>query len=223
MHSYAFIRCFAVDDVNDRPTRTAMIQITKLEESGIRGIRKLSDLPVFSTYVPDHKSLNRRLRKKMLALAETVPDVVTNTANGTPQFDNKWLSATNLFKDPEPSIQAVVSSAEQVANKIATAVGKPDTLAVFSMWCIVGRLGLTGHPHRHKGTLSGVYYVDAGKQGKDSGGNIQFFAPRGPKDQPTHAVVPASGLVLMFPSKLMHSVSAYSSSEPRIVISFNLK
>src|SRR3546814_1007077 len=89
------------------------------------------------------------------------------------------------------------------------------------MWSINSRSGMEGRRHEHEGAISAAYYVDAGTSSECAGGQLQFYA-EATKPSPTHAVTPRDGLLIMFPSRLHHSVSRYSSDYPRIVISANL-
>src|SRR3546814_7831298 len=85
------------------------------------------------------------------------------------------------------------------------------------MWSINSRSGMEGRRHEHEGAISAAYYVDAGTSSECAGGQLQFYA-EATKPSPTHAVTPRDGLLILFPSRLHHSVSRYSSDYPRIVI-----
>lgn len=174
--------------------------------------------------MPDYDELNMRLRKKLLALADSYPDTVSHNPSGRSYFENKWLSKSGLHKDPDEAIQTFVEFVLGWANKLAGDSGREASLAIRSMWCIIGRQGLTGSAHGHGGTMSCAYYVDPGNPQTEGSGNIQFYAPgTSPEtDKPVHVVAPRSGLLLLFPSHMKHSVSAYSGTKPRIVISCNL-
>lgn len=184
-------------------------------------------VPVQLWTIPDHKALNERLRGSLLAMAETVPDTVTNSAYGESYFENKWLSKPDLHQNPDPDIQAFCRIAETAANDLVGTKKANSGLSIHSMWCIVGQPGVVGRQHNHRGKLSGAYYVDAGNPAAGNGGNLQFFAPDRATgkvpDNPTHAVIPKPGLMVLFPSELMHRVPAYTGTDPRIVISFNLR
>jgi hypothetical protein len=83
-------------------------------------------------------------------------------------------------------------------------------------WANVMRAGSHHLAHRHGNTgWSGVYYLEAGDP--DSGGAITFARGR-----EVETVVPRAGLLLLFPSDLLHSVGTYAGTAPRISVAFNL-
>jgi len=105
------------------------------------------------------------------------------------------------------------------------------------MWCIVGQTGLTGRRHAHGGKVSGVYYVDSGSGEDPESGALQFFpswrkaiwsarhlwdARIAEYRHGVPTIVPQSGLLVLFPSHLQHSVKRYVGTRERIVVSFNL-
>lgn len=194
------------------------------------------DVPYMAVSVPDYEGLNARLRETLTAISRTVPDAVSNMASGQSYFVNKWLSKSDLHLNPDRDIRSLVKFAEQTASREFPGTGSED-LSVKSMWAIIGDTGLEGERHGHEGKVSAAYYVDVGSSGPDEGGELQFFEERGsrfwrrvraylgikPKEPPpSYAVSPRSGLLVLFPSALVHSVSRYSGSDPRIVISINL-
>lgn len=111
---------------------------------------------------------------------------------------------------------------EKSANRYFSRQSDSMPISVFSMWSIISQPGLKGVPHDHEGQVSCAYYVDVGSVGKKDGGLLGFYMDGGNKP-PTHTVIPKTGHLYLFPSSLPHSVSSYQGSEPRIVISANLK
>jgi uncharacterized protein (TIGR02466 family) len=110
------------------------------------------------------------------------------------------------------------------------------------MWANVNRSGHSNEVHSHPGAYwSGVYYVDDGGIGADPalGGELEFLDPRGPlpvMNAPhlgfagpgglsagaSERVVPKPGLLVLFPSWLMHQVRPYRGNATRISVAFNL-
>ena len=111
------------------------------------------------------------------------------------------------------------------------------------MWANVSRAGASNQTHAHPGAYwSAVYYVDDGYQGsadKRLGGELVFVDPRfpmvrmrtpdlrplGTDGEPQHHEVwfrPRTGMLVMFPSWLQHSVRPYLGSGTRISIAVNV-
>jgi uncharacterized protein (TIGR02466 family) len=98
-------------------------------------------------------------------------------------------------------------------------------------WGAVNRQGHYNTVHVHPlGTWSGVYYVDPGEMGTDSSdGNLEFAHPVPaaamtffPSVLPSARLVrPQAGLMILFPSYLLHSVRMYRGGRPRICVPFN--
>ena len=107
-------------------------------------------------------------------------------------------------------------------------------------WFNINRLGDYHDPHNHPyAYLSGTYYVRVpesrateGNRGDVRPGCITFYDPRGsvnmtaikddPQVEPEFTVSPKPGMILLWPSFLMHYVHPNLSDDPRISISFNL-
>ncbi|MCH7816963.1 MAG: 2OG-Fe(II) oxygenase [Proteobacteria bacterium] len=179
-------------------------------------------LPFVTVQIPDHESLNARLREKIIHMSETIPDVVSNLKSGQSFFANKWLSKSNLHLSDDPDFLAVAHFAREMTKHLTQVAQGKSELEVTSMWCMVSRSGLTGRPHNHKGLISAAYYVDPGSSGNEHGGELLFFAQPQRAGRPTHCMTPKAGCLLLFPSYLFHAVSNYRSTTPRIVISVNL-
>jgi len=111
------------------------------------------------------------------------------------------------------------------------------------MWANVSRAGASNQTHAHPGAYwSAVYYVDDGYQGsadKRLGGELVFVDPRfpmvrmrtpdlrplGTDGEPQHHEVwfrPRTGMLVMFPSWLQHSVRPYLGNGTRISIAVNV-
>lgn len=107
-------------------------------------------------------------------------------------------------------------------------------------WPNVNRFGdyhdLHNHPHSY---LSGTYYVQVPKAGKELAGRadrrpgaISFYDPRpqanmtavksDPQIEAEYTIMPEAGAILLWPSFLHHFVHPNLSEEPRISVSFNI-
>ena len=162
------------------------------------------------------EALNVRLKDALLALSSFVPDEGSHMHSGQSYFENKWLSPNKLHESASPVLQELSGLITRLASQFA---GRG--VSIGTMWSIVSKEGMEGKAHAHKGAVSIAYYVDPGESGEEAGGLMQFFA-NGPDKGPTHRVVPKPGMLILFPSRLQHSVSRYTGDKPRIVISANL-
>jgi uncharacterized protein (TIGR02466 family) len=112
-----------------------------------------------------------------------------------------------------------------------------------NMWANVSSRGASNQTHSHPGAYwSAVYYVDDGYEGSEDrelGGELVFLDPRMPtvrggtpdlryrlagSDYDHHETWfrPRSGIIVIFPSWLMHSVRPYHGSSERISIALNM-
>ena len=166
------------------------------------------------------EALNAALTKLLLDRASTVPDVGSNSPGRSSFFDNKWLSDTRLYDLPDPAVALLVETVEGSANANPWPhVASGALLRIMSMWAIVSKAGMVGRPHNHQGIVSGAYYVDAGESPDPDDGALVVYGPTG---KVSSLVRPRSGMLLMWPSTMLHGVRRYDGNRPRIVISFNL-
>ena len=111
------------------------------------------------------------------------------------------------------------------------------------MWANVNERGASNQTHCHPGSQwSAVYYVEdgyAGSSNRELGGELVLVDPRmptirmrdpdlryrAPDGSPDHHetwIRPYTGLLLMFPAWLMHSVRPYHGDRERISIAINI-
>jgi hypothetical protein len=170
--------------------------------------------------IAEFEDLNFALSTFLLDRARTVPDVGSNRSDGQSSFDNKWLSDNRLCDLPDPSISRILRIVYDAANASPWPhVASNSPLRIISMWAIISRQGMLGRPHNHKGMVSGAYYVDAGQSEDSTDGAFVVYSAGG---DISRIVRPQSGMLLMWPSAMVHGVQRYDSHRPRIVISFNL-
>lgn len=185
-------------------------------------IVKVGRFSLLSVKIPEHNSLNARLRDNILHMSETIPDTVSNLKSGTSFFLNKWLSKSDLHLRDDPDFGYVADFTRNMASQLIPIAKRKPELAVTSMWCMVSKAGLKGRRHDHKGLVSAAYYVDPGSSSPENGGEILFFGAPGKNKAPTHSFTPEAGRLLLFPSSLYHAVNEYRDTKPRIVISINV-
>lgn len=120
-----------------------------------------------------------------------------------------WHSEPNLHTWEDP---AVVDLFERIQAD-ASAVGAGGLR--LQAWANVMRTGAYQIAHRHgEAVWSGIYCVDAAGS---CGGEIKFA-----RSQEACTIVPRTGLMLMFPGDLLHSVAPYAGAGTRISVAFNL-
>jgi hypothetical protein len=119
-----------------------------------------------------------------------------------------WHSSPNLLDNDDPAVSELVRRMRTDAHGVGAGSKR------LHGWANVMRDGAYHIAHRHGDAVwSGVYYVDAG-----SGGGVITFA----RGLDAVQITPQSGLMLLFPGDLLHSVAAYSGRAPRVSVGFNL-
>lgn len=102
---------------------------------------------------------------------------------------------------------------------------------VADSWAVVGGRGASHVPHHHgPSPWSGIVYVDvdaALPEGTSSrAGHLEFLSPIAASQAffvPSGAVVrPRDGLMLLFPSPLVHLVHATEADAERVTVAFDL-
>ncbi len=190
-------------------------------------IEEMFATPIFWHVLPDTAALNDQLKATILEKEREIASAAKSNIGG-------WQSAPDFFSWPEPPV-ATLSRLINCALDVATVrVTAPKCLrAEFDLygWAAVNRKGHYNLVHLHPmATWSGVYYVDAGETGEDSTeGALEFTHPIAastmtffPGILPSARVVkPETGMLILFPSYLLHSVRMYRAERPRICVPFN--
>jgi len=187
--------------------------------------------PIIKKTMPGAAAVNRRLSEIVLERAGRDQGASRSNQGG-------WHSKGDLLDWPYPEIDQLKRwIAEAVKAMTAYTTGKPDVSGNLDImaWANVNRFGDYNKPHTHPESMwSGVYYVQAGTVPDDrpSSGMIEFVDPRvavemiavpgGPFDG-RYKVRPQDGMLLVFPSWLLHFVNPYLSDDERISIAFNAR
>jgi hypothetical protein len=165
--------------------------------------------------LPDPSNMRDAVQRLLMHHAANSPGVSTNRAAGRSYFSQKWLSGNRLHLSRVRELEALSDAIRRQADATDP---RAAPLRIINMWAIVSRRGMQGDKHRHNGRISSAYYVDAGDSG-EAGGEFLHCGDDGCVIQ---RITPQSGMLMLFPSSLLHCVTAYESDRPRIVVSANL-
>lgn len=186
---------------------------------------------VLSRVIPRHRGVNERLRRAILAREKTSPGVSKSNVGG-------WHSNNDFLKWDAPDIAKLrlwFAQAVKSINDFSIGPEHASGEMEISAWANVCRSGDYHQPHFHPASdWSGVYYVTTGTDGSESrvSGRIEMLDPRtgvGLLDTPgrpftgTLQFAPAPGLMLVFPSWLMHHVRPHEGAMERICVAFNAR
>ena len=183
--------------------------------------------PIWGFLVKDCAKLNINMLEYIKELQKSDPEGV-NKSNvfgwHSKSFDKNDKKVLYFFESIKPNINNTLIDMgwDDLNNKIN----------ITSAWSIINKKNASNERHIHSNSyISAVYYVSAPK----NCGDILFHDPRQAKiirkpntikaNQLNAEVVnitPQSGLLVLFPSYLYHSVAKNNSDEERIIISFNI-
>lgn len=183
--------------------------------------------PIFWHVLKDCEGLNRDLSALILEKEKI-------TASATKSNMGGWQSAPDFFEWQAPCVAALERYVHCALDVATVRITAPNFIrAKFDLygWGAVNREGHYNTVHVHPmATWSGVYYVDPGEAAPDTtDGNLEFAHPVAaatmtffPAVLPSARLVrPQAGLMILFPSYLLHSVRMYRGTRPRICVPFN--
>jgi len=197
--------------------------------------------PLFPTQLlrrrfPGMEETNRQLAAliKSIEASEPNADAGTTTEGG-------YQTSAELLKRDHPALNILKKHIGESVQAYADLLIRQEcsvqpSRVEFIMWgwAVVLRAGNTQGLHVHpEAHISGVYYVSAPAQvlekGKDDG-RISFYDPRPRANMnqlvrqiTRHRETPMPGDMILFPSWLEHSVSAFQGPGERICIAFNAR
>ncbi|MCR0981592.1 2OG-Fe(II) oxygenase family protein [Roseomonas populi] len=229
---------------NGSPADLFPVEPLTFSATGFR-LRHVFPTPLLVAPVNDAAALNARLRPAILARAAREGGVVRSNDGG-------WQSTDDFWSWSGPAGAALLEAATSLANRF-TALRTPEGAARGGVvnwrsnaWANVNGESHANHPHHHPGAFwSGVYWVDAGDEAPEDGGEpgfggeFEMHDPRGilpgfsaPQLRMaipgclsaglTDYVAPQTGTMLVFPAWLVHGVRRYTGIRPRISVAFNL-
>lgn len=201
-------------------------------------IRSLFPTPLVQSTVED-TALVTELRQAILEREASGPGVAHSNDGG-------WQSPADFAEWSGRSGKSIIDRVRDIANRLTAHFdGTLLTGAALDWriqaWANVNRSGAANHLHFHPGAFwSACLYVDdGGIAGGDAlGGAIEFSDPRGiaplmyaPSVKMRIAncvtaglgerVFPRTGLLLLFPAWLAHSVTRYTGSGTRVSVTMN--
>jgi uncharacterized protein (TIGR02466 family) len=186
--------------------------------------------PVIVDHLADAASLNAELEKLILDRRAVDPGMQRSNAGG-------WHSQLDLLDwGGEPARRVALRTVELAdANTIDTAAAQGERRGwLLEAWANVNPSGAGNAPHYHGASYwSAVYYVRAGE---GEGGELVLHDPRFPyldmhapdlrfRDSGGEQLIhtrPSSGMLILFPSWLTHSVAPWQGEGERISIAINL-
>lgn len=187
--------------------------------------------PLLRCQWPDSEALNASLLATIATKRATTPGVTRSLSGG-------WHSALDLF---EWNTEAVATLAGQIfecftriTRESVTVAGNFAGSVEMSGWANVTVDGGYNRIHNHADSMwSGVYYAATGSPDPafPDAGVLEFVDPRlganmvsapGRPFGGNLRVVPAAGLMVLFPSWLLHFVNPFRGTGERVSISFNL-
>jgi uncharacterized protein (TIGR02466 family) len=191
---------------------------------------------LLSRHIPGMEETNQQLAALIRSIEETEPNAVDGSTNEggfqtTPELLKRDHPALNILK------QHIRVAVEAYARTlVAHECSAPPTKVEFALWGwgAILREGNTQGIHVHPyANISGVYYVAAPPPALEitrDGGKICFYDPRPranmnqlPRQVTRRRKIPVPGDMILFPSWLEHSVSAFHGPGERISIAFNAK
>ncbi|MFE9687137.1 TIGR02466 family protein [Streptomyces sp. NPDC006285] len=140
-------------------------------------------------------------------------------------------SNQEILRSANPAVGALLEWIFAAAHTLNEAVlgehaAAADETMIAEAWAVVYQPNGYHRLHSHPGSAwSGVYYVDTGDL-LEGTGLIEFIDPRtaaiGRDADPVIDVVPEAGMLVAFPSWLVHDVSPVVATRDRICIAFNI-
>jgi uncharacterized protein (TIGR02466 family) len=193
--------------------------------------------PMLRRVVDDAATLNEGLKRIVLEKEQAHPEL----GGGARRFSSQggWQSDSDLLQWPHTEIATLRAEFNASIDRLMqlAVADDPDRRVQSEIsavsWANVNRDGSYNVIHNHPGNhWSGVYYVSIGEPDPsvEWNGAIEFYDPRGSATAMpvpgfnfgfSNAVTPEPGMMIVFPSWLMHAVHPYRGPGVRISIALN--
>ena len=185
--------------------------------------------PVIIDRPPNAAELNGALEPIILARRQSHPGMRRSNIGG-------WHSDTGFLGWGGAAAQALAQRVIALAGAHTTDLLAPEEKHpwLIEAWANVSETGAANAPHSHPGCYwSAVYYVRADE---GEGGELILHDPRMPglamqapdlrfRNAGGEQMVktrPTTGMLILFPSWLIHSVTPWQGTSPRISVAMNL-
>lgn len=184
--------------------------------------------PVYRCQRSGVEEVNRQLASLVTRLRSEGEGVHTSN------HGDAWQSRADFLRRDERAVAVLrgwILEASEVLTRIVTAAlddFRPPP-AIAEAWAVVHGDGGFHDVHLHPGSVwSGVYYVQSSEE---PSGTLELIDPRplarhlaSAREETTavHTVEPTPGLLVAFPSWLLHRVAPATGSRPRIAVAFNV-
>lgn len=206
--------------------------MTDLEQAELEWI---FGVPIMRHVWDDSARLNESLRNAILRWEASEPSNARSNIGG-------WQSPPDLNRGIGPAshdlVRRLISMLNHATGRLYAYAGADEGGNVkwqIGGWANVNRNGHYNQLHVHpNSTWSGVYYVDAGEappDGNDYAGALTLHSPNlvmgntfFTRVLPDREFIrPETGLMILFPSFMQHSVEPYHGERPRISLAFNAR
>ena len=183
--------------------------------------------PVWISEIENYKNINEELKR-------FIYNEKNNDPVGTRKSNIKgWHS--KQFNLQNESLKKFLESLGLKIREATIDMGwdtENQIIKITSMWSVINKKESFNERHHHGNSdLSAAYYVNADTES----GDIVFYDPRQsftfshPENSKINnlnaqikSINPKSGMLVLFPSYLDHSVNPSKSEKDRVVISFNV-
>lgn len=188
-------------------------------------------VPLATCQWDDSAALNQDLRDRIFAHRKTYRGDGRSNVGG-------WRSETGQLEFLGDAGREVIDRLHAMTFEATRTVFQQQNLSAPQIrwqlqgWANVCDPGAFNSAHSHPGsTWSGVYYVDDGAPSSPHHSQLQLIAPeqgRASTFMPyllpdTLCINPVSGMMVLFPSYLMHAVLPHHGQRPRVSIALNLR
>lgn len=189
---------------------------------------RLFSTPVLLHEIENAEALNEELKSAIAEQRKRSEGVKRSNAGG-------WHSSRDLAHWGGEAGKAILTTAMQLASGLTTVVeGAPPPAWTAEGWANVNGRGDSNKAHVHGGCFwSGVYYVEV--PDSETGQlllhdprmpALRMYAPnlrfKGAGPEQVVKVQPKTGLMVIFPGWLSHSVDRWEGDGERVSVAFNI-
>jgi uncharacterized protein (TIGR02466 family) len=183
--------------------------------------------PIYASKIDLTPEALKALRDELESLRKNDPGVEVTSRNAWRSTGSALLNGGGPLGDLREHILAVARAA-LAPNYAQVAKWEPF---VADSWATIGGRGASHVPHNHgPSPWSGIVYIDvdaALREGSSArAGRLEFLSPIAASQAffvPSGAVFePTDGLMLLFPSPLLHLVHPTEGDTPRVTVAFDI-